>query len=136
MRDIETPVVGAQYLPGAIDYCRALQAGVPVTLEHDPENKFDNCAVKVIVNDVEIGFLPNKGYSCSVCWAPVDSKQFVCKECSSDLIEKGGVATRLVRGNRLNSSLAAYITNVNLTSETTPIVIKIVSSLNIEESSI
>lgn len=125
MKEYETPVLGTGYLPGAGRFCNSLRVGTPIILKREPDNKYDSSAVAVYVDDTHIGYVPNKGYSCSECWGPIDKQFFVCKVCGSDKVVSGGLATRLTNVNAVEQA-QGYISQ-NLGEDVqNPVKIKII----------
>jgi len=102
------PVVGTQYLDTyANDYAKLLKPGTPVELVPEPDNAYDKYAIMVVVDDIHIGYVPNKGYSCKECACPVDSFGYACKNCGSAYnIVQGGLAMRIILSNVLENYVA------------------------------
>lgn len=56
---LQAPVVGASFRPSeAKDIIKQLTIGEFLSLEREPENQYDIWAVKVLVGDIHIGYVP------------------------------------------------------------------------------
>jgi len=53
-------IVVSNYIPGAEDFVKTLQPGLPVTLVREPANEHDRNAIAVWVEGRKIGYLPKK----------------------------------------------------------------------------
>lgn len=59
MPTINTTLAGCNFRPApARDICKALNIGDQLALKPDPDNEYDSNAVKVLADDVFIGFVP------------------------------------------------------------------------------
>jgi len=125
MKECETPVLGTGYIPGALSFCQTLPVGTPVKLVREPDNPYDPFAIAVFVDGRHIGYIPNKGYSCSECWGPVDIRLFVCKKCGSDQVVSGGLATRLTNANLIENSEGFISENLGENVQT-PVKIRVI----------
>jgi hypothetical protein len=105
---IAFPLVGANHIPGALDFIKTIVAGnEPVQLIPDPENIHDPEAIKVYVYNTFIGYVPNKGYTCSHCGGSYNQDTSRCNDCEYSDYEVGGVAHRLHKLGILNSNYEA-----------------------------
>lgn len=101
--EIEFPVVGT-YFTDNFEWCRTkLEVGVPLQLLTDPTNKFDEYAVGVWVDGRHIGFVPQRGRSCTNCLQAVKLGASTCSNCGSeaDLWVSKGLAYRIVKSGVL-----------------------------------
>ncbi len=90
---ITFPVVGTQYLGGALEYCSSVGKGSVLSLIPEDDN---NGAVAVYHSGRKIGYTPDRGYSCSLCKVHVPADTKTCPECKGQVhVVKGGMATRL-----------------------------------------
>ena len=131
MRDlIIFPVVGSPYCEGGLLMAHLVSEGAILQLVHEPTNKFDSNAIKVMAFDgtEHIGYIPNKGFSCSVCWTHMDLRGTGCPSCGAswDFVVAGGLATRLVMTKSLEKGLACYVKSVDKNNKFSPIVAKLV----------
>lgn len=111
--NISFPIVGTKWCSVGESFVQALPIGTYIELEPDPDNQADKtgCAVKVLADTYHIGFVPNRGYTCSNCWTVVTKNDLFCKECNADCacFIIGGVATLLTKGVFNKKDHAAYI---------------------------
>ena len=126
MKDkIEFPVVGTGYIDGAVLVAQLLQEGAILTLEAEPENKFDPNAVKVLAFEKgeHIGYIPNKGMSCSHCWTHISTTDTGCPNCGAgwDFVVAGGLATRLVMTKSLEKGVACLVKCVDQKDKFSPV---------------
>lgn len=131
MKDIiEFPVVGTAFLVGAVFTAQLLQEGAILNLIAEPENKFDKNAIKVLAfsNSEHIGYIPNKGMSCSHCWTHISLKDTGCPNCGAgwDFVIEGGLATRLIMTQALTKDFACYVKSINKEDRFSPIKAKLV----------
>lgn len=108
------PVVGLNYSSNLSSKLPSLKVGVPVTLRKEPSNPFDSQAIMVLVDDVHLGYVPNRGQSCSRCWRSVRKTDLSCKNClagNEDFVI-GGLAVRLANLDILNKECSIYISNL------------------------
>lgn len=69
MQNIVFALAGLNFRPkSAKDVVAELEIGAEVTLERDPENQYDYNAVKVIVGDEFVGFIPKADNSEIASW--------------------------------------------------------------------
>lgn len=121
--------VGTQFLPKAVDYARRLREGTPVALVPEPSNPHDPDAIRVVVDGFTLGYVPNRGHSCARCWGSVDKRLLVCRECGSDEVVEGGLATRIKGSKLLDGHWAAIVESVDDASESAPLRILLATSL-------
>lgn len=110
MKDvIEFPVVGTTYARESI--LKLLQEGDVLLLDPQTDNPYDKDAIMVKAGDEYIGYVPNKGYSCSNCLSHVGIEDGYCKKCEfpSSYFVKGGLATRLRLSNALSKAHVCYV---------------------------
>ncbi len=127
MKDIiEFPVVGSKYL-GPIE--EDVFEGSVLKLEAEPSNTFDSSAIKVTTaNNIHLGYVPNRGTCCSLCWTAVPGEQTLCPSCSADWTHfvKGGLATRFINTKLLSSPFSCYVKKIDLSNSFAPITAKLV----------
>ena len=130
LQEYTFPVVGTSYRQGAYEHCARSSTGVPLELKADPTNAFDKYAIEVYLDDVFIGFVPNKGYSCSKCWSHVESNLWACSNCGAPNKEfvEGGLARRLTERDILNQKFGCYISKLNVLSKSVPVTAKLVAA--------
>lgn len=129
MKDIiEFPVVGTRFTEMGFNSIDKLIVGSVLTLSHDKDNLFDHNAIKVLSGTTAIGFIPNKGYSCTGCWAHVGVNDNMCSTCGAcwDFIVAGGLATRLLRNQSLTKDYGCYVKEINLLDKFAPIKAKLI----------
>lgn len=109
------PVVGSVYFSEIQTIKDELKEGVFLNLVHEPTNPFDTDAIAVFFKETHIGYIPNRGISCSKCWSYVSSKDYYCKKCDASNAEfiKGGLATRLIQSKAFFKDKFCYISKVN-----------------------
>ena len=125
MKDqIKFPIVGTRYLLDAIKSLPDLQIGMLLELEEDPENRHDPNAVMVLYNNVQLGFIPNSGYSCKYCWSHFPKEASECPKCGADFsaVVPGGLATRIKSSGALSSGdMFCFIDQLDVYDEYAPI---------------
>ena len=126
----EFPVVGMNYIKSSGTIVDFLEEGDVLKLEADPENIFDVDAIKVISLKLnkEIGYVPNKGYSCRHCWEPAPANEDACPKCNQtwDYNVKGGLATRLAQRKCLTKNYACFIFNKDSSNKYAPVTVKLI----------
>ena len=55
---IPSSIVGMKFHPGASDKLRETPAGTVVTLEREPDNRFDPNAIRCVVGGLICGYIP------------------------------------------------------------------------------
>lgn len=91
---LECPIVGTNYT----NYQKDLTFGSLCTLAPEPTNLYDANAVAVFdMDEVKIGYLPNRGNSCADCYNPVKKNTNCCSVCGCFDSVKGGFAFRHLR---------------------------------------
>ena len=72
----------------------------------------EEAGVSANVDGQRIGWLPDKGFYCVQCFAPVLKKDLdhAC-ECGCDRFDVGGPATRLSKSGFLNGKYACYVSD-------------------------
>jgi hypothetical protein len=131
MKDVlEFPVVGTNYIDGAALTVSLLHEGAPVQLVPEPTNQFDSNAIKVMAfaNSEHIGYVPNKGMSCSHCWTPITLKETGCPSCGAgwDFVVEGGLATRLLKTKVLEGNYGAYVKAITVGERFSPVRVKLI----------
>lgn len=105
----EFPVVGIFYRNGLPDgWLTTLVEGRLVNLVPEPDNHVDPYAVKVMIDDLHVGYVPNRGLSCPKCLIPVAHKSDVCFECGSNSI-RGGLAYRLTMREAFPNNYVCFL---------------------------
>lgn len=114
------PVVGTVYSKGGVLMARLLHEGNFLKLVAEPDNVKDRNAIKVIAfGDEEIGYVPNRGMSCSNCWSAIKTDDQFCPQCNADwgsFIE-GGLATRLTKLDILSKPHVCLVDSLDKISE-------------------
>lgn len=126
---LEFPVVGTQFSEGGVAFARLLKPGEVVELRPEPDNAHDPDAIQVLLNSVSIGYVPNKGFSCSNCWSHMSPAQDHCEKCEAgfDYMVQGGLATRLNRTNLFKKQYACYVDKIDLHSKTIAVYLKLIT---------
>lgn len=107
-------VVGVKFLPPqSYVELQSLKEGDFLDLVAQPDNVFDPLAVGVFSNGIQVGFVPNKGYSCPRCYKPVDLKSPACALCGETGVATYGLAGRLTKGKFLEESVKVFVTGVD-----------------------
>lgn len=116
---LEFPVVGSNYLPGALALISGSSVGEILELKPDPDNSYDPLAIKVLYKNTHIGFVPNKGRTCSNCWSAVASTDDYCAACDAgyDSIQEGGLAFRIHKQGILKRQYSCVIDTLDLSSK-------------------
>jgi hypothetical protein len=112
MKDkITFPVTGT-----SIEQAQTLKEMDLLILRHNPDNEFDSNAVEVLRLEEVIGFCPNRGNYCTLCYSSIKAKDNYCPSCGAgwDHIKPGGLAARLVESNSLNKKYACIVQEINL----------------------
>ncbi len=120
MKDIlEFPVVGVKYSHLSPGFLNAIQIGAVVFLKPEPDNRFDQYAIQVVIDGTPIGYVPNKGYTCTNCWTRWDPEYSYCVKCNSgeELVAKGGLAFRLIGSKAMKTDLVGFISQINPEAE-------------------
>jgi hypothetical protein len=120
MKDITNfPVVGSKYCQVGLDFIRALPVVEPLELVPEPENPHDSNAIAVYARKEQIGYVPNKGVSCNVCWTSIKGSDSHCKHCGAgmDHFVPGGLATRINKSGVFDKDYACYIEKTDPTNE-------------------
>lgn len=115
MKDIiKFPVSGVKHYLLDFDTLGKIQEGTILSLEAEPSNTYDEYAIKVLLNDNLIGYVPNKGYSCRYCYSHRDLDEPLCYTCGAtwDAALKGGLAFRLTMVKALNKPYACYVESI------------------------
>lgn len=126
MKDILSfPIVGTAYCnPSSI---QDLEEGMILQLVSEPENIYDSDAVKVLYNGIHVGYVPNRGFTCTNCWMYFPSKAAYCScGASWDQVIAGGLATRLTKTKALLRSYACLVATVDNTSYVPKVTVKLV----------
>jgi hypothetical protein len=117
MKDIiEFPVVGTKFSEGGLLMASLLTEGAILILQPQPDNQFDADAIQVLAfEDIPIGYIPNKGLSCGVCWSRIDPLDQHCNKCNSswDSFVEGGLATRLTKTGTIKKKHVCYVKAVD-----------------------
>jgi len=124
-------VVGTSYIKGAYLQCISAESGIPLELRSEPDNEYDKDAIGVYLDDMKIGYVPNQGFSCSNCWAPMDPKTYACKECGEhEHIVERGLATRLTNLKVLESKHGCVITEIKEKQKSAPLSVTLVTAMD------
>jgi len=109
-QEIKFPLVSTEY----VDYYdpTELEAGIPVGLEHEPNNTKDRDAIAVLVDNNKVGYIPNRGVNCSKCHHSVLVSDYSCANCGELDSYLGGLASRLLRTGFLKKDYMAYIYDI------------------------
>lgn len=131
MKDIiEFPAVGTNYIAGALHTVSLLTKGAVLKLVHEPTNQYDSNAIKVMAfaDSEHIGYVPNKGMSCSHCWNHISLSDTGCPSCGAgwDFVVKGGLATRLIQTKSLDSDHGCYVKEIDSNDKFSPVKVKLV----------
>jgi len=131
MKDkFEFPVVGMNYVKSSGTIIDFLEEGDVLELKHDPDNMYDVDAIKVVSVKLkkEIGYVPNKGYSCRHCWSHAPADKDSCPSCGAswDFKVKGGLATRLINRKCLDKQYACFIIDKKEDNKLAPVTVKLV----------
>ena len=101
----EFPVVGAQYQPGGLDLSYKLKVGEILTLVADGNNPKHNDpdAIQVQARGEVIGYVPNRGNSCTICFSHVGNIDNFCRHCNAtpEYFTNNGKSGMAWRLNRL-----------------------------------
>lgn len=122
----EFPVVGTPYLNLDWEFISSLKEGTVLRLEYEPDNPFDEHAVRVMIDDQKIGYVPNRGYSCPKCAIPLEYSHIDagCPECGEEAV-KGGMAFRLHLRDAIPDNYACFVESVNEENERVPVRVKV-----------
>lgn len=122
----EFPVVGTPYTEVPSKFIESLESGTLVKLVPEPDNVYDEYAVMVFIEDVRVGYVPNKGLSCPKCAIPVRYNQTfcTCPECGEEAV-KGGMAFRLHVREAFPDNYACFVEKVDPSDERVPIRLKL-----------
>ena len=123
MRDIQDfPVVGGRYTSN-FEWSKHILCGSPLDLIAEPDNPVDKYAVKVLHAGRHIGYVPNKGQSCSHCWRHVPAGESSCPYCYSgfDMLVEGGLARRILGANVLKREHATTVIEVDQFDNAVPV---------------
>lgn len=121
MKDIiEFPVVGTRFTEGGLFMARLLKERDILELVPEPENPKDPNAIKVMAYGDHVGYVPNQGISCSLCWTHVGPVEQCCSGCGADWTHyrRGGLATRLLFTKALERPFACFVKSVDPSHET------------------
>lgn len=121
---IEFPVVGSKYFNFDL---LGLKEGDTLDLVPQPDNEHDPYAVRVLSSGKQVGFVPNKGQTCTACWSGVGSRSEGCSKCGSSWnIVNGGLAYRLQESGALSKNYSVLIVNLDRDSINIPITASII----------
>lgn len=121
MKDtFEFPIVGANFVEDS--QIGLLEVGSEVLLVPDLSNPADEWAVGVYFQKKKVGYVPNRGTSCTECVCPASECPY---ESHEPFHENLGQAWRLQAGSVLSGRYIAYVSRF---SGTTPIVKVIVDN--------
>jgi hypothetical protein len=129
MKDIlEFPVVGSKYIEDISLLLYLLEEGTVLRLEREPTNEFDINAIKVLMKEEHIGYVPNKGMSCKHCWTPRTLQEASCSSCGAgwDFVINGGLATRLIMTGALEKDYACVVKTVTRGNKFSPVMAKLI----------
>lgn len=127
MKDIiDFPVVGTNLSDAAA--LEILKEGDVLALEPQTDNSYDSDAIMVTAGGRFLGYVPNKGYSCTNCISYVDTSDGYCRKCQypSEYFIKGGLATRLRLSNALNKPHVCYVKAVDKENKYSAILAKLI----------
>lgn len=74
----QTYIAGARFRRPASEAVLHLPVGAELALEAEPSNKFDPNAVKVLLNGIHVGFIPNDGTSAAVAALLAEGRVTAC----------------------------------------------------------
>lgn len=122
------PVVGAKYSTGGFEAIAKLKDGSILQLKSEPNNQFDPHAIMVYTSGEHIGYVPNQGVSCGLCWTHMEINGTCCNNCGAswDHAVKGGLATRLTQTKSLEKNYACFVLSVNVTDKSMPVQAKLI----------
>lgn len=126
MLDITFPIVGIKYAQDVDKLEYLLSEGTHLTLVSEPTNIVDSNAIKVMAydNSEHIGYVPNKGYTCSHCWNPIDLENG-CLQCGTwEFVIVGGLATRLTKTDALKKYVC-FVQKLQLENKFSPAIARI-----------
>ncbi len=131
MKDIITfPVVGTIFSEGGLLMARLLNEGASLKLVLEPTNEKDPDAIMVMAfEDEHIGYVPNKGVSCNVCWSHIAPEDQHCKSCGANWehFVKGGLATRLKNSGVFKKTHACFVEAMDKENEYCVVTAKLVT---------
>jgi hypothetical protein len=111
---LDFPVVGSNYT--TVDLTTLLD-GEELTLVPEPTNQYDQYAVAVYRNTEKIGYVPNKGRTCTECWSSVPSRSDTCPKCLDyENVVEGGLAFRMTSLNIFSKNHLCYIQKIDLSN--------------------
>ena len=127
MKDIiDFPVVGGKYTPN-FEWSKKIGIGSLLELVPDPGSEFDSYAIKVIQAGKWIGYVPNRGRSCTHCWSPIYSGDHYCSACGSgyEMITTGGLALRMHMIRLFDKNYAVTVTDVDPLDKENPVKVRL-----------
>lgn len=95
------PVVGRHWMSEAVK-ALDIPEGDPLWLFHDPDSLYSD-AINVMWGSHHVGYVPNRGWSCSSCWTGVPARAKCCPRCGLCTLVPGGLATRIFGRKLLDS---------------------------------
>lgn len=125
MRDtFEFPVMGTNYtgLESMLIEAESQLRNTPVDLIPEPDNSFDPYAIGVWLGTDKIGYVPNRGNSCTQCFSYVLVHDHSCSKCGA-LYEtfttdgKSGLAWRLINRKVFEQDVVAFISDVKIKND-------------------
>jgi hypothetical protein len=120
--EIKFPVVGTYYIEGAESYLLGVQEGIPLELKAEPDNPHDQYAIMVFCDGRHVGYVPNRGVTCTNCWSSVKGGSNLCT-CGHtwDSFVQGGLAFRLHKTGIMDGKkeYICYLDRLTLDSKVT-----------------
>jgi len=129
MKDIiNFPVVATKYCNVDLDFIKSIELGEYVELIPEPDNKVDSNAIQVFILNHKVGYVPNRGVSCSICWSGVGGKDNFCTKCgaNNEHFVPGGLATRMIMAKIFEKDYSCYVESLDFFNEHMPITVGMV----------